>query len=116
MADDEDFKPEWLWGAAAHALARLLARRRFGPGVDMSGAHNPTPGEERDASLFMRDLMDNGWLDPDQVSHLQTEVRIGMAETLRLEARQLRESSANLAYETSMGIEYAADFIEGKLQ
>jgi hypothetical protein len=37
------------------ALARLLAKRRFGEGVDMGGRHNPTPGEVIAARYFVRD-------------------------------------------------------------
>lgn len=64
----------WVAGACAHALALLLARRRFGPGVDMGGAHNPTPAEERDAAHFIRDLLGNGWLDPPAADMLRRDL------------------------------------------
>lgn len=49
---------------AAAALAALIARNRFGSGVDMGGAHNPRPSETRMAQQFIRDLTDAGWCAP----------------------------------------------------
>jgi hypothetical protein len=37
------------------ALAHWLARRRYGPGIDMGGADNPTPQEWADARMFARE-------------------------------------------------------------
>lgn len=66
--------PRWMDGAAAHALALLLARARFGPGVDMGGRDNPMPSEEIAGKRFMQDLIDNGWLNPAEVAALRAEL------------------------------------------
>lgn len=51
---------------AIDALAGFLARKRFGPGVDMGGRHNPTPGEYLDARRFVDDMIHVGWTPPVQ--------------------------------------------------
>jgi len=53
----------------AQELALLLARRRFGSGVYMNGAHNPTPGEEYEARRFVQDMLHNGWVPPEAADH-----------------------------------------------
>jgi len=60
---------DWTPEATAHGLALLLARRRYGPGVDMGGAHHPTPGEEHDARRFVQDMIDGGWVSPGADKH-----------------------------------------------
>lgn len=48
-------------------LAQVIARNRFGSGVDMGGAHNPRPSEVRLAKEFIRDFL--AWLEPDPIDY-----------------------------------------------
>ena len=88
--------PDDIINRATDEVARLMARARYGPGVDMGGKHNPLPSERHEAALFVQHFIAPLVAERDAAHDARIEAQnpgIDMDEVRRHRAAQSDRSS-----------------------